>query len=452
VLALARLDNPVKHPMPELTPELSPRYLLQTLALQADSHVVLALSGGLDSMVLLDLLAKAQLLQPFLLQAVYINHGISAYAAQWGDFCAGQCSERGIAFKQRSVALSGHDNLELKARKARYQALAEFIRSDKHLLLTAHHGDDQLESLLLALKRGSGAAGLSGIAAQRSFAPGMLCRPLLPFSRAELAAYAAQQQLSWVNDDSNDDTRFERNFIRQHITPVLLERWPQFIATTRRSMQHLADLQQLADYYTEQAQESCVRNNTLLLAELTKMLPLQQDLVIRRWLQSYGLNPSTQWLTTLKQQVIAARNDATPVLVCADYQLRRYAGRLYLLTDAQVKVPLQSLSWQGETQLHLPCGGHLYFAAQPQPQSEELPMAAASAEIVFGQLSLRFKPAGSAVSKPLKQWFKLWQVPPWQRLQVPLLLVDGELVAVAGFATSTLPEQAKCWLSWQQHS
>lgn len=435
-------------PAPELPPELSPRYLVQTLGLQTDSHVVLALSGGLDSMVLLDLLAKARLMQPFALQAVYINHGISTYAAQWGDFCARQCSGRDISFTQRSVVLTGRDNLELKAREARYQALAEFICSDKHLLLTAHHGDDQLESLLLALKRGSGAAGLSGIAPRRSFAAGVLCRPLLPFSRSGLAAYAAQQQLSWVNDDSNDDTRFERNFIRQHITPLLLERWPQFIATTRRSMQHLADLQQLADHYTEQAQASCVRNHTLLLTELAKWLPLQQDLVIRSWLKQYGLNPSSQWLTTLKQQVIAARSDATPVLVCGDYQLRRFADKLYLLTEAQVTAPSHSVNWYGETQLSLPCSGKLYFTAQPQP--EALPLAAASAHIVFGKLSLRFKPADSRVSKPLKQWFKLWQVPPWQRLQVPLLLVDGELVAVAGFASSTLPEQAKCWLSWQQ--
>lgn len=436
--------------MPELTPELSPHFLLQTLALEANSHVVLALSGGLDSMVLLDLLAKARSLQPFLLQAVYVNHGISAHAAQWGDFCAMQCSERGIAFTRRRVGLSGHDNLEFKARTARYEVLAEFIQSDKHLLLTAHHGDDQLESLLLALKRGSGATGLSGIATQRSFGAGTLCRPLLAFTRAELAAYASQQQLSWVNDESNEDTRFERNFIRRYITPILLERWPHFIATTRRSMQHLADLQQLADHYTAQAQEKCVNKNMLLLEELSNLLPLQQDLVVRRWLSGYALNPSNHWLTTLKQQVIAARNDATPVLVCAKYQIRRYANRLYLLTDAQVTVPQQSIIWQGETELSLPDGGYLQFTNQPQ--TEALPLAVEAGQIVFGQLSLRFKPASSAVSKPLKQWFKLWQVPPWQRLRVPLLLVDGELVAVAGFASSNLPGHAKCWLSWQQQN
>lgn len=428
--------------------DLSPDSLLQTLQLQPDSHVVLALSGGLDSMVLLDLLAKARLLQPFALQAVYINHGISASAAQWGDFCARQCAERGVAFAQRNVVLTGRDNLELKARTARYQALAEFICSDKHLLLTAHHGDDQLESLILALKRGSGAAGLSGIAARSNFAGGTLCRPLLPFSRTELAAYATQQQLSWVDDDSNDDTRFERNFIRRHITPVLLQRWPQFNATARRSMQHLADLQQLADYYTVQAAERCVSSNTLLLEELAKLIPLQQDLVIRHWLKSYALNPETQWLSTLKQQVIAARSDAIPVLVCGNYQLRRFSGKLYLLTDAQVAVPEQSVNWQGEPKLQLSCGSQLYFTAQPQPDA--LPLAAMSAEIVFGRLSLRFKPAGSAVSKPLKQWFKLWQVPPWQRLQVPLLLVNGELVVVAGFSASAEPQQAKCWVSWQK--
>lgn len=428
--------------------DLSPDSLLQTLQLQPDSHLVLALSGGLDSMVLLDLLATARQLQPFALQAVYINHGISAFAAQWGDFCARQCAERGVAFVQRNVVLTGRDNLELKARTARYQALAEFIRSDKHLLLTAHHSDDQLESLILALKRGSGPAGLSGIAARCNFAAGALCRPLLPFSRTELTAYASQHQLSWVNDDSNDDTRFERNFIRRHITPVLLQRWPQFSATARRSMQHLADLQQLADYYTIQAAERCVRSNTLLLAELAKLIPLQQDLVIRHWLKSYALNPETQWLTTLKQQVIAARSDATPVLVCGNYQLRRFAGKLYLLTDAQVAVQEQSLNWQGEPKLQLPCGSKLYFTAQQQ--ADALPLAAMSAQIVFGRLSLRFKPAGSAMSKPLKQWFKLWQVPPWQRLQVPLLLVNGELVAVAGFSSSAEPQQAKCWVSWQK--
>ncbi|HEX5792832.1 MAG TPA: tRNA lysidine(34) synthetase TilS, partial [Rheinheimera sp.] len=160
-------------------PELCPQYLLDRLAPEPDSQLVLALSGGLDSMVLLHLLSKARKITPFALQAVYINHGISVHAERWGEFCAVQCAALGVAFSQSAVVISGPDNLEHKAREARYQALAEFVSTDKHQLLTAHHGDDQLESLLLALKRGAGAAGLSGIAAQRDFAAGVLQRPLL---------------------------------------------------------------------------------------------------------------------------------------------------------------------------------------------------------------------------------------------------------------------------------
>jgi tRNA(Ile)-lysidine synthase len=428
--------------------ELNPAYLVNRLQLHSDSHIVLALSGGLDSMVLLDILAKTRQLQPFSLQAVYVHHGISAFAGEWGTFCAEQCAKRNVRFCQVKVELNGSDNLESKARAARYQALAQFVSSDKHQLLTAHHSDDQLESLLLALKRGAGGDGLAGIAATRTFAAGKLQRPLLSFSRESLEHYAAAAQLSWVEDDSNRDLRFERNFIRQKVSPVLTERWPHFSRTVSRSMQHVAQLQQLADFYTQQALRHCVRHNSLWLAELAKLHPLQQDLVLRAWLKRFDLNPEQQWLATLKQQVIAARNDATPILQLAGYQVRRYANTLHLLTLAQTIAPAVSLQWHAEKVIALPepCGS-LYFSAEKMTDAQ--PVSGQRGSIEFGKLSLRFKPAGATMSKPLKQWFKLWQVPPWQRLQVPLLLVDGEVEAVAGFASSITPEQAGLWLSWQ---
>src|SRR5690606_19256071 len=192
-------------------PELNSRYIIDTLALRPNNQLVLALSGGLDSVVLLHLLAQARQLQPFTLSAVYIHHGISQHADSWAQFCAAQCAALQVAFAMRKVDIAGQENLEHKAREARYQALAELISTDKHMLLTAHHGDDQLESLLLALKRGAGPAGLSGIARQRNFAAGMMLRPLLEFSRQELEHYARQHQLQWIEDDSNSDMRFDRN-------------------------------------------------------------------------------------------------------------------------------------------------------------------------------------------------------------------------------------------------
>ena len=430
-------------------PELSPQYLLDTLAPAADSQLVLALSGGLDSMVLLQLLAQAQKLQPFRLQAVYIHHGISQHADSWGAFCAHACQALAVPFEQKKVQIDGSDNLEHKARVARYQALAHFISTDKHILLTAHHGDDQLETLLLALKRGAGAAGLRGIAQRRPFGAGLLCRPLLAFSRSELAQYAAAQQLQWVDDDSNSDSRFERNFIRQQLTPVLTQRWPHFRQSAARSMAHLAALQQLADHYTAQALSHCLNGQGLDLNRLAGYLPVQQDLVLRQWLAKAALNPETQWLNTLKQQVIAAREDATPVLVLGGYQLRRFAGTLYLLKPEHVALPQAGAEFTGSGSLTLPAAcGTLLFSETEMPAGLALP--ARSGQLVFGRLSLRFKPAGAANSKPLKQWFKLWQVPPWQRQRIPLVLVAGELVAVAGYASNTAPEQAKLWLSWQR--
>lgn len=428
-------------------PELSPEFLVSQLQLREQHHIVLALSGGLDSMVLLDLLARAQHQQPFNLQAVYIDHGISKYASAWGDFCAQQCAQRAIAFTQCHVELSGRDNLEAKARSARYQALANYIHSKQHMLLTAHHSDDQLETLFLALKRGAGIAGLSGIAEQRDFSSGSLHRPLLAFSRAQLQSYAQQQQLQWVEDDSNNDTRFERNFVRQQLTPVLRQRWPQFSHTASRSMQHLAQLQQLVEYYTAQAAAQCVQDNWLSLTELATLLPLQQDLVLRHWLKNYDLNPQTQWLQTLKQQVIAAREDATPQLQLADYQLRRFADRLYLLRDIDLLQPEHNLQWHGETHLEIPAGcGSLTFGGADMPDA--LPLNISTAEIMFGQLSARFTPAGADMSKPLKQWFKLWQVPPWQRQRIPLLFANNKLVAVAGYASSIAAQHASIWCSW----
>lgn len=440
-------------PLAGPAPELSAAGLINTLALADDNQLVLALSGGLDSMVLLHLLVQAQKQQAFALSAVYVNHGISQHAGQWGQFCAAQCQALGVSFYQQQVKLSGTDNLEHKARQARYQALAQYVCTGKHLLLTAHHGDDQLETLLLALKRGAGLAGLAGIAARRPFAKGTLLRPLLAFSRQQLEQYAQAHQLSWVEDDSNSDTRFERNFVRQQIAPLLQKRWPHFNQTVQRSMQHIAQQQALLDHYTAQALSVCVNAQGLDLTQLAAYLPAQQDLVIRQWLAGAGLNPETQWLATLKQQVIAARQDATPQLVLGHYTLCRYANTLYLLAPTELQVPEASLSFAVNTNtaqfaLNLPAGcGVLQFSHSAADKA--LPLPSAAGEVVFGRLSLRFKPAGASMSKPLKQWFKLWQVPPWQRQRVPLLLVDGNLVAVAGFASSLTPAEAKLWLLWQ---
>lgn len=430
---------------------LDPHILLATVSQFSAKRVVLALSGGLDSMVLLELLFQARQLQNFELEAVYVNHGLSQNAVAWSDFCQQQCQQRNVTFSSVAVKLDGCANIEAQAREARYQALAETVTDQYTLLMTAHHADDQLETLLLALKRGAGATGLSGIAPSRPFAEGLLVRPLLAYSRQQLQRFASSFSLQWIEDESNADNSYDRNFLRNQIIPQLTERWPALVQTASRSMQHVANLQQLTDEHTEQLMSRCVSENRLLLSQLKCYSDLQQDLIIRRWLAMTGLNPQTSWLETLKQQVIAAREDATPLLQLSDYQIRRFDQALYLLKSTAHYPAGTRFVWQGDNVMSFPTAEvALYFSAQPLPDSYAVVVPEkGTVEIVFGRFNLPFKPAGYPMSKPLKQWLKLWKISPWQRLQLPLVLIGGQLMIVPGYAIADITTPANLWIQYK---
>ncbi len=414
------------------------------------NRVVLGLSGGLDSMVLLELLYQARQQHEFELEAVYINHGFSANADSWGSFCQQQCYDRQIKFEQISLQLDKGPNLEARARKARYQALAGFIKGKHDLLMTAHHADDQLETLLLALKRGAGPAGLRGIAAEKPFSAGWLLRPLLDYSRQQLEQVAAEWKLQWIEDESNSDEQFDRNFIRRQISPLLQARWPGMAKTVSRSMQHIAAEHQILNEYLNQELALCCTEEYLCLSALLQYPAVKQDLIIRRWLAVVDLNPSSVWLGTLRNEVIAAKADATPLLQLEHFHIRRFDGKLYLCEIFTVPEINEKRIWQGEGQLALPAdSGQLIFSKQQQDGSLPLALAEpAVAEVHFGKLSLPFKPVNSGMHKPLKQWFKQWKIPPWQRGAIPLLLICGELRLVAGYASTVAPAEADIWVKW----
>ncbi|WP_333606526.1 tRNA lysidine(34) synthetase TilS [Arsukibacterium sp.] len=438
-------------------PLLSPTLIQQSLQQQGAKHLVLACSGGLDSMVLLDLLASMPQRQQFSLQVVYINHGLHPDAAEWGALVEQQCQQHQLSFNHVKVQVAKGDSVESAARDARYQALAAFVTAADSYLLTAHHADDQVETLLLALKRGAGAAGLSGMAACRPFANGHLLRPLLDVSRQQLAAYAQARQLDFVEDSSNQDLRFDRNFLRHQITPLLSARWPAFVKTAARSMQQLAQLQQLADELAEQGLQQClVQQRPPSPLFLTRPLSIcilqsypmqQQQLIVRRWLSLYQLNPSQQWLQTLQSDVIAAKADAMPQLQLAQYQLKRFNGCLYLLMPRAEPAAGHYGIWDGSSSLNLPLQlGTLQLSSSEQ--NGAVAFLRQPVDVVFGQYSLLFKPAGQP-TKPLKQWLKLWQLAPWQRNVTPLLLANGQVLAVAGQASAISAFAADSWLSWQ---
>ena len=422
--------------------------LQQLLQRYAPRQLTLAYSGGLDSQLLLHLLVVPCQTLGITLTAVHIHHGISRHADAWAEFCQQQCQKLGVSFKLHRVQLQGHTALEQQARDARYQVLTDYVTARDSALVTAHHANDQLETLLLALKRGAGLAGMAGMAASRPFGKGLLLRPWLNFSRQQLEHVAQGLQLSWVEDESNQSAEFDRNFLRLEVIPKLSERWPALISTSARTSQHLQQALELADYYTERALADCATPDYLDLQQLALQPALQQDLLLRKWLARRGLNPSSQWLITLKEQVIAARADAQPCLTLGPWQLRRYLSRLYLLAPLPTVPENYRPTLLPGHKIRLAVGlGDL--SCQEQADESALPAIGNAFQIEFGRLSLPFKPVNQP-TKPLKQWFKLWQVPPWQRQRIPLLLQDGQLQVVAGYQSSVAVSAASCWISWQQ--
>ncbi|RVT46447.1 tRNA lysidine(34) synthetase TilS [Rheinheimera sediminis] len=426
----------------ELTVSL--RQHIQQLGL---NQLVLGLSGGLDSMVLLELCHQLMLDTDIKLKAVYIHHGLSANADQWADFCLQQCGQRHIPFEVQKVQLNPTANIEAQARAARYSALSTFVNSAQTALLTAHHADDQLETLLLALKRGAGPAGLSGIAVVQSFASGWLVRPLLDFSRGQLEVFAQEQQLVWIEDESNNDSRFDRNFLRLEVIPLLQQRWPAFRHNALRSVEHIQQQQ----YFVEKQLEQLLPT-VMLGAELNlKLLAMQdfttQKLLVRHWLALTGLNPSTDWLERFFSELMGAKADAQPLLELDTYQIRRFSNKAYITQVIEIPQAGVLSELKPGQQLNTVVG---QFILSREGKGTALLLTDDPLYLVFGLFSLPFKPAGERQRKPLKQWLKLWAVPPWQRLQLPVLVQNGQVVAVLGLASNANAEQANAYIDWQK--
>lgn len=419
------------------------RLTIQQLGL---NQLVLGLSGGLDSMVLLELCHQLTQSSAVKLKAVYIHHGLSANADQWAEFCLQQCLKRGIAVEVQKVKLNPTANIEAQARTARYTALAAFVTSAQTALLTAHHADDQLETLLLALKRGSGPAGLSGIAALQSFAAGWLIRPLLGFSREQLEVFAQQQELKWIEDESNNDSRFDRNFLRLEVIPLLQQRWPAFRQNALRSVTHIQQQQAFVEKQLELLLPAVMHGAELDLKRLAEQDLITQKLLVRSWLALAKLNPSTDWLERFFSQFIGAKTDAQPLLELDGYQIRRFADKAYVTQQEQAPEAGVWLELKPEQMLNTTVG---QFQLNLNKQGMPLQLTQDAVYLVFGLFSLPFRPAGEQQSKPLKQWLKLWAIPPWQRLHLPVLIQNDQVIAVLGIASNVAAEQANAHIDWQ---
>ncbi|WP_460140128.1 tRNA lysidine(34) synthetase TilS [Pseudomonas sp. S2_E01] len=433
----------MSQPMPDLATRL-----LRTLAPWRNAATWrIAFSGGLDSTVLLHLLAslaQSHSLPP--LAAIHIHHGLQSVADAWPQHCQWVCDGLSVPLQIVRVQVQPGASLEQTARDARYAAFIEATLADE-LLLTGQHRDDQAETLLFRLLRGAGVRGLSGMPRQRSLGQGNLLRPLLDVSRAELEAYALEHHLSWIEDPSNQDRQYSRNFLRHQVIPLMSERWPQAVANMVRSAAHLSEAQALLDELAliDLAQVSTVGEfdwlgvPSLELSPLASLSEARQRNALRHWLGARTRLPDTDHWSGW-QDLRDASGDAHPVWRLADGELHRAGGRIWWLSGGWLSPPSAVGDWTDPSQpLPLPHNGTLMFAG-PAPE---------------GPLQIRYREGGEVMRLPdrghrdLKRLLNERSVPGFVRGRLPLLYGGEHLLAVASLPGLNGHAQAGWLLHWQ---
>lgn len=433
--------------MPELQHRLINAIDIALGRLPPRRRLVLAVSGGLDSMLLLAMAARRHAAgRGPSLQVLHVHHGLYPQADDWAGLVVQACAALEVPCRVLRVTVDlARPSREAAAREARHGALAAELRPGDALLL-AHHADDQAETLLLRLARGSGLSGMGGMREARPVTgveDAWLLRPWLAFERASLAQAAADAGLSWVEDPSNNDTTLDRNFLRHAVMPRLRERWPAVAGVMARDAAQLAGSDALLNDYLDADLAPLLsapdprwarlsgEAPTLDAAALLERSPAAQRALLRRWLALAGAPLlESRWLDELLR-LAAARVDAEGELRVGGWAFHRFRGRLHAfatLLDAPALPPAEH-----------PLAGILDLGAArlrvlPADADEGLPLAGLAAgtriEAGFRRGGERLRPRAGSGSRPLKKILQDLDVPPWLRARVPLLWSGGQLVAV----------------------
>ncbi len=396
-----------------------------------------AYSGGRDSHVLLHAMASLREDIDSDLSAIHVNHGLNPEAGRWASHCQAVCDQLSVPLDvlQVDARPRGGESPEAAARHARYQAFSNLIARDD-CLLTAHHLDDQAETLLLQLLRGSGPHGLAGMPAYSQFSLGIHARPLLSFRHSGLGAYAEEHGLEWIEDPSNHDTGFRRNFIRREIFPALVSQWPAAAETLSRSAAHCAESAMLLDNLAASDLQRVrgVQPHQLDVNQLIALDGARQRNVIRYWIRSMGFPlPRQAHLERIQQDVLNAMQDRMPLVRWEDVEIRRYRNTIYIMSPLMQFDHQTVLPWSLHTSLQLPVDlGVLETGNAENVGIKASVCAQGSISVRFRQGGEICRPAGHAHATTLKKLFQEQGIPPWQRDRIPLIYAGDQLVAVAG--------------------
>ncbi|WP_416172334.1 tRNA lysidine(34) synthetase TilS [Actimicrobium sp. CCC2.4] len=399
--------------------------------------------------------------------AFHVHHGLSADADDWLQHCASECARLDVTFAAQRVQLAdaGASGIEAAARSSRYAALGKMCRDhDLPLLLTAHHQDDQAETVLLQLLRGSGVAGLSGMDTANC-APDLLgdaelvmARPLLSLSRMQLAALVAKEGITHVDDASNLDTRYARNALRHEVMPALARFFPGFQHRLARTANHAQSAQRLLIELATQDLALCAAGEALDISCLRLLSPDRADNLLRYWFGSRGVRmPSTSWLHEMRTQLFEAKPDAQLCVTHADCHIRRHRDHVFI-TPHRIEfdpeeLPVIGFRWSGEAQLDFPAlnGSLMFDAAEQGVASDWLTGQALAISLRSG--GERLKPAPNRSTRALKYHYQAGNVPAWERERLPVVRVGKKLLFAAGvgmdchhFSSADGPRIALRWV------
>lgn len=405
-----------------------------------ERSVWVAYSGGVDSHVLLHLLASSRRITSSQLHAIHIDHGLHYNSSDWVTHCQQVADNLKIHFHAVQVDVKNISalGLEAAAREARYHAIAGKVPTGD-VVLTAQHQDDQAETLLLQLLRGSGVKGLSGMAGEFSLDGKQVLRPLLSITQSEILAYAERHNLVWLDDPSNTDIEFNRNYLRHCVWPSVIERWPSAANSISRSASYCAESDSLLAELAAldlQAMDCDVMDRRLPISDLLALSPARARNLIRYVLAALNLAmPSAVVLQRILDELCLAAVDKMPLVVWDDAELRRYQDYLYFLQPQSEQDPTEQHFFSKTDDVLLFDGRQLSWL--------EVDKLGVSKALFEQGLRLSFRQGGEVIwlaghshHKSLKNLYQEWSVPPWERGRIPLLFQGNTLLVVMGYGFS----------------
>lgn len=389
-------------------------------------------SGGLDSTVLLHVLASLRERLRAPLSAIHIDHALQSGSSAWAAHCRTECERLEIDLCSLVVDASAGpgESPEAAARQARYRAIAETLGRGA-MLLTAHHRDDQAETLLLQLLRGAGVEGLAAMPAVRDWNQGWHARPLLEFHRQAIRDWALARQLHWIDDPSNTASIADRNYLRHHVMPGLLSRWPGAVESIVRSAGHCADAAEAIRRQAEADLGRALLADRIEVSVLRELPRVRARNVLRYWLRERRVPPlSLRRLNDALDQFCDAGADATVRIVWHGVEMRRYRDQIWLMNVPRQAVEKRPVDWVGE-EMRLGPGLGLVRRRKVPGGIDPDRWEQGRVQIVYRYPGLRCRPGGRSGTRSFKKIAQEFGVPPWQREMLPVVMIDDRPAAIA---------------------